>query len=176
MDEVQTMRNVNWPTRGDATAFRRRATILATIGVAGIGGCLAAATALNSELLVPMLPLGGACVLLLALWVHGSARTAARRTEVMRSFAGLRVLHHGAGFEVATSDTVLGEYPSRREASRAAMERGSWAIIVHAWDRYYLLACTPAAGRRDGEGARPVALRSRAVADVVPGIYDDIAV
>lgn len=170
------MRNVNWPTRGDAAAFRRRAVVLTTLGMGSIALMLGGATAVNGELLVPMLPLGGSAALLLALWVHGSARTAARRSEVMRSFAGLRVLHHGASFEVATTDTVLGEYPSRRQAAVAAMDRGSWAIIVHAWDRYYLLACQPAAARRDGETALPVALRSRAVADVVPAIYDEIAV
>jgi hypothetical protein len=168
------MRSVNWPTKGDAATFRRRAAILIGIGACTIAATLGA-TALYDAALVPaLLPLGGSCLLLTALWAHGSARTAGRRSEVARSFAGLAVVHHGSAFEVAAEHPVVGEYATRRLAARAALDRGTWAIIVHAWDRYYVLSCEPAAQRHADEPARPVAFRSRAVADVVPALLDDV--
>lgn len=173
-DEVTwTMRTVNWPARGDAAAFRRRVLTLSTIGVSLTALGLGAATLVNSALLTPLLPLAGSVVLLTGLWAHGAARSSARRREVERSFAGLRVLHHGESFAIAETDAVIGEHPTRRHAASAAMDRGSWAVIVHAWDRYYLLAARPSV-EADGRDI-PVAFRSRAVSDVVPAIFDDVA-
>ncbi|MCW2925517.1 MAG: hypothetical protein JWM98_2921, partial [Thermoleophilia bacterium] len=124
------------------------------------------------SLLGPLLPLAAAALLLLLLWVHGAARATARRAEVERSFAGLVVLHHGVAYSVADSP-MLGEHPTRRQAARAALDRGGWALVVHAWDRYYLLAATPATAATPRTS--PVSFRSRAVADVVPAIRDDVA-
>lgn len=167
------MRTVNWPARGDAHAFRRRALLLAATGTALTLLALAGATLANGALLLPLLPLAGSGLLLTVLWAHGAARTGARRAEIERSFAGLRVLHHGQSFTVVQDAPVVAEHPTRRLAARAAIDRGRWAVIVHAWDRYYVLACHPSA-TRDGEDV-PVAFRSRAVSDVVPAIVDDVA-
>jgi hypothetical protein len=150
------MRTVSWPTKGDAPTFQRR---LATSIVAGatlvlVVGVLA--VVLHPPLWKPVVPL---------------AVSAARRAEVVRSFAGLAVLHHGQSIEVA-SRPLVGEYPTRRLAARAALDRGGWAVIVHAWDRYYVLRGEPTTSRASRP---PVAFRTRAVADVVPAIRDDVA-
>ncbi len=166
------VRAVSWPTQGDRSTFRRRALLLGSLGLSVIVVAVAAATLANEQLLRPLLPLAVACGLLLLLWIHGAARTAARRAEVEQSFAGLAVLHHGASFQVARRP-LLGEYATRRAAARAAIERGGWAIIVRAWDRWYLLAAAPT--RAVDAGATPVSFRSRAVADVVPAIHDEIS-
>jgi hypothetical protein len=166
------MRSVSWPTQGDRSTFRRRAAVFTTGGLVLIAAGLVAATALNPALLRPLVPLGIAAALLLALFTHAAARTAARRAEVANSFANLRVLHHGASYEVAARP-LLGEYTSRRHAAKAAMDRGGWALVIQAWDRYYLLACRPDASQANGRA--PVSFRSRAVADVVPALRDDVA-
>lgn len=166
------VRSVSWPVTGDQATFRRRLVSTLVAGAAVIGACVAVATVLNPALLRPLLPLAGAAFLLCLLWTHGAARSAARRAEVEHSFAGLAVLHHGVAYEVARRP-ILGEFSTRRHAARAAVERGGWALIVKAWDRYYLLSAQPAS-----EAARrraPVSFRSRAVADVVPAVRDDVA-
>jgi hypothetical protein len=168
---MMRMRYVNWPTHGDRSTFRRRATLLFAAGATTIAGMLGVATALDASLLAPLAPLGVSLLLLHGLWVHGAARSTARRSEVERSFGGLVVRHHGAAFAVADREP-LGEYATRRLAAHAALDRGGWAIIVQAWDRYYLLACEPA---RDATARSAVSFRSRAVADVVPAIRDDVA-
>lgn len=167
------MRSVNWPTQGDPRTFRRRALRTGLVGLVLIAGSIAVAALLRPELVRPLIPLAAASGLLLGLGTHGAARRAARRSEVERSFAGLTVLHHGERFAIGSAP-LRGEYGTRRDASRAALERGGWAVIVHAWDRYFVLACEPAA---DSAGTRPpVSFRSRAVADVVPAVRDGIAV
>lgn len=167
------VRSVSWPTQGDRTTFRRRMTMLACSGAAAIALSVAIASIANPALLMPLLPLAASAGLLLLLWTHGVARVSARRAEVEHSFAGLAVLHHGERFEVAERP-VLGEFGTRRLAARAALDRGGWAIIVQAWDRYYLLAATPATDA--GALRAPVSFRSRAVADVVPAIRNDAAI
>lgn len=163
------VRTVSWPVAGDRATFRRRMTLLLGLGALLVAVGVIAATLANSALLRPVLPLAGAALLLMLLWAHGVARAAARRAEVEHSFAGLIVLHHGEAYAVA-DQPVLGEYATRRHAARAAIERGGWAIIVQAWDRFYLLAAAPARERQDA----PVSFRSRAVADVVPAIREDV--
>ena len=167
------VRAVSWPTQGDQPTFRRRAVVLAVVGTACIVGALAVAVVANGALLRPLVPLAASAGLLLGLWVHGSARAAARSAEVERSFAGLVVLHHGDAFQV-DERPMLGAYATRRQAASAALDRGGWAIIVQAWDRYWLLAARPA---RDAASTTrpPVSFRSRAVADVVPAIREAIA-
>lgn len=167
------VRTVSWPTKGDQATFRRRAAVLACAGLALVAAPVVMAVALEPALLRPVLPLAASALLLLLLWTHGAARTAARRAEVERSFAGLVVLHQGQAYQVA-AHPMLGEHPSRRQAARAALDRGGWALIVHAWDRYYVLAAIPA--RQDNSRPAPVAFRSRAVADVVPALRDDVAI
>lgn len=166
------VRTVSWPVSGDRTTFRRRLALLLACGAIAIATSVAIATVANPALLRPLLPLAGAALLLTLLWTHGAARAAARRAEVEHSFAGLVVLHHGEAYQVADR-AVLGEFATRRHAARAAVERGGWAIIVTAWDRCYLLAATPA--RDAARSGTPVSFRSRAVADVVPAIRDDVA-
>ena len=162
------VRTVSWPAMGDRATFRRRVMLLAGGGLAVVAASVALATVAQPALLRPLLPLAASALLLVLLWTHGAARTTARRTEVERSFAGLVVLHHGQAYEVEAAP-MLGEHPSRREAARAALDRGGWAIIVHAWDRYYVLAAAPLRDSARG-GIAAVSFRSRAVADVVPAI------
>ena len=166
-----TVQSVNWPMQGDQTTFRRRALVTGIVGMILIAGTIALAAYLNPALVQPLAPLALAAGLLHGLWVHGAARRVARRAEVERSFADLTVLHHGAAFAIGNRP-LRGEFASRRHAARAALERGGWAVIVHAWDRYYVLACEPAKQPRRA----PVSFRSRAVADVVPAVRDDVAV
>lgn len=161
------VRSVSWPTQGDQATFRRRAAVQAIAGSAVIIAGLVLAVVANDALLRPLLPLAAGCGLLLGLWVHGSARASARRAEVERSFAGLVVLHQGQAFEV-DERPMLGAYATRRDAAVAALDRGGWAIVVQAWDQYWLLSASPA---REATPARaPVSFRSRAVADVIPAI------
>lgn len=166
------VRAVSWPTLGDRTTFRRRLVASSGLGAIAVLLATAAPALYRPELLVPSLPLAAGALVLLLLWTHGAARSAARRAELERSFAGLTVMHHGEAFAVARQP-LLGEFPSRRQAAHAALDRGGWAVIVHAWDRYYLLAARP---RTEASEASPVSFRSRAVADVVPAIHDDVAV
>jgi hypothetical protein len=119
-------------------------------------------------LLRPVLPLAAGMGMLAALWIHGAARSSARRAEMERSFAGLVVLHHGEAYQVADRP-IIGSYASRRHAASAALERGSWAIIVQAWDRCWLLDARPVSERSTQRP--PVSFRSRAVADVIPAIH-----
>lgn len=171
---VMQVRTVSWPVTGDQATFRRRLATRLGAGALAIAASVTCASLLNPALLVPLLPLAVSAFLLCLLWTHGAARAAARRAEVEHSFAGLAVLHHGDAYEVAPRP-ILGEFATRRDAARAAVERGGWAIIVQAWDRFYLLAAQPA---RDaaGTGRAPVSFRSRAVSDVVPAIQDDVAI
>ena len=171
MREMKFMRHVNWPTLGDRPTFCRRATLLFAAGAILVAAPLAVVAVLHPSLLSPLAPLGVSLLILHGLWVHGAARGSARRHEVRRSFGGLVVHHHGAAFTVADREP-LGEYASRRNAAHAALDRGGWAVIVQAWDRYYLLACEPV---RDTATGAAVSFRSRAVADVVPAIRDDVA-
>ncbi|MCW2960610.1 MAG: hypothetical protein JWM90_997 [Thermoleophilia bacterium] len=165
------MRSVSWPVQGDQPTFRRRLSLFAILGTAAIAAALATALVLNPALVRPLVPLAASAALLLVLWTHGSARTAARRTEVRNSFAGLVAVHLGEAYEV-DENPLLGEYTSRRHAARAAIDRGGWALVVHAWDRYYLLSCRPNAA--SAATRAPVSFRSRAIADVVPAIHDEI--
>lgn len=172
MSKVEIMRQVNWPNLGDRDTFRRRSALLMALGAAAIVALIGSAALIRPPLIAPLLPLGVALLLLHGLWVHGTARAAARRREVEVSFGGLVVVHDGSAFHVADRP-ILGEFSSRRHAARAAIDRGGWAIIVRAWDRCYLLACEPA--KADEAVERAFSFRSRAVADVVPAIFDDVA-
>ena len=167
------MRSVSWPTQGDKTTFRRRSLVLGGVLAVVVLAPLVAAAAIDTALVAPALPLALGASALCALWVHGAARTAARRAELERSFAGLVVLHHGATYRVAARSPILGAYPNRRQAATAALERGGWAIVVQAWDRCWLLDAAPVAARDTSDAkqpATPVSFRSRAVADVIPAI------
>lgn len=164
------VRSVSWPVLGDQATFRRRAALLAVTGAAAIVAGLVVAVVANPALLRPLLPLAASAGLLLGLWVHGSAKSSARRAEVERSFAGLVVLHQGQAFQV-DDQPMLGAYASRRHAASAALDRGGWAIIVQAWDRYWLLSASPA--REESPRSTPVSFRSRAVADVIPAIREE---
>ncbi|MCW2927806.1 MAG: hypothetical protein JWM86_1774 [Thermoleophilia bacterium] len=167
------VRSVSWPTRGDRATFQRRRFAMLGAGSAVLALALGAAWLANPELLRPLLPLAASAMLLLFMWTHAAARTMARRAELEQSFAGLAVVHLGERYQVADERCLLGEFTTRRHAARAAIDRGDWALIVQAWDRYYLLAATPAARlTRDAAAPAPVSFRSRAVADVVPAIRD----
>ncbi|MCB0878751.1 MAG: hypothetical protein KDC46_07200 [Thermoleophilia bacterium] len=162
------VRSVSWPAQGDVATFRRRSLVLGMVAATMLVVPLVTAMLVNPLLVRPALPLVAGTALLAALWIHGAARESARRAEVERSFAGLSVLHHGAAYRV-DQHPVLGSYSSRRHAASAALDRGGWALVVRAWDRYWLLAATPAE-EREREAPAPVSFRSRAVADVIPAI------
>lgn len=169
---VRQGRAVNWPHHGDESTFRRALATRVGLGGATVGLLLAATAWRRPDLLVTVAPLAAGALLLVAIWVHGAARSIARRSEIERSFAGLTVLHLGQRYVVSRTP-LIGEYPSRRHAARSAVERGCWAIVVRAWDRYYLLQATPASTPATQS---PVSFRSRAVADVVPAISDGAAI
>ncbi len=160
-------RAVSWPTMGDTRTFRRRALVLCSAGAVVVLAPLVFATMANPSLLLPVLPLALGGGLLVALWSRRAARTHARRAELERSFAGLTVLHAGGAYAVA-AHPVLGSYATRRDAATAALERGSWALVVRAWDRYWLLDAAPV--RDHAPRTAPVSFRTRAVADVIPAI------
>jgi hypothetical protein len=152
----------------------RRELALATLAIAsvvmvGIGSLWL----LTPSHVISTLPLATVSLVLSIMWVHGVARRRARRRELERSFAQLTVLYQGNRYEIGSSP-LIGEFPTRRHAARAALDRGGWAVIVRAWDRYYVLACVPAEAT-DAYAVTPVSFRSRAVADVVPAIRDDVA-
>jgi hypothetical protein len=111
--------------------------------------------------------LAAGAVLLQLIWLHGRSHALARRREIVRSFAGLAVLHHGSAITV-DERPLLGEYASHREAAWAAARCGRWAVLVHAYDRYYVLT-----GERSSTVRTAVSFRSRAVADVVPALYEE---
>lgn len=169
------VRSVSWPTQGDRATFRRRRLTLMAAGLAIVCSGIAAAAVLNPALVRPLLPLAAGAGLLLGMWTHAAARTVARRAELEQSFAGLAVMHLGERYEVAAAGRcVLGEYATRRDAARAAIDRGSWALIVQAWDRFFLLDARPARrGASAEQRLAPVSFRSRAVADVIPAIHDE---
>lgn len=165
------MRSVSWPTQGDQTTFRRRALLLGATASLLVIVPLVVATMIEPALLRPVLPLAAGMGMLAALWIHDTARASARRAELERSFAGLVVLHLGEAYQVADRP-VLGSYASRRHAASAALDRGSWAIVVQAWDRCWLLDARPVASRATSTRP-PVSFRSRAVADVIPAIRSE---
>lgn len=162
------MRNVQWPVYGDFEVFRRSFATTAAIGVVVIMGAAAAAASLVPALVWTLLPLTVAVLLLFGLWSHGHAQDAARRAEIVKSFAGLTVLHDGQAIRVSGEAPLVGEFDTRRAAARAAIELGHWAVIVRAYDHYYLLA-----GARTASLRTPVAFRTYAVADIVPAILGD---
>jgi hypothetical protein len=113
---------------------------------------------------VTTLPLGIAAGLVALLWSYSTAQRDARRAEIVRSFAGLTAQH--AGHAIALEDAPYrGDFATRREAVDAALELGGWAIVVRAYERYYVLV-----GREVNGTSRPVTFRTRAVADVVPAL------
>jgi hypothetical protein len=104
----------------------------------------------------------GASILSLT-WAYGRARSAAMRAEVVRSFAGLAVVHSNRIVVINQRNPLIGEWGSRYEAAKAAMQAQDWCVLVRAWDRYYVLRAAPAPSQQV-----PVSFRSRAVADIVP--------
>jgi hypothetical protein len=165
-------RTVSWPHQGDQATFRRRSLVLAATCTLLVLVPLVLTAMANPAAVRPALPLALGLGMLAALWIHGAARTSARRAELERSFAGLVVLHQGVAYRV-DERPVLGAYPTRRHAASAALERGNWAIVVRAWDRCWLLAASPV--RDDDSRTTPVSFRSRAVADVIPATRPDAA-
>ncbi len=161
-------RTVSWPTQGDQTTFRRRSITLGAALALALIAAFGTLVAIDPDTLRSALPLALGMGALSALWVHGSARATARRAELDRSFAGLVVVHHGVAYAVS-QQPILGEYPNRRQAATAALDRGGWAIVIRAWDRYWLLDAAPVRAAQHGEPS-PVSFRSRAVADVIPAI------
>lgn len=160
-----------WTGRGDHQVFHR--SLALTLGGVGVPMSIALAVAIwhDPATTRAVAPLALAMLLLLGLGAHAYAQRRARRADVERSFAGLSVLHHGVRYQVADAP-MLGEFGTRRHAAQAAMQRGHWAIVVRAWDRYYLLAVS---APQPATSAKPVSFRSRAVTHVVPAICDDNA-
>ena len=113
-------------------------------------------------------PLGVALSMLAGLWSYSRAQTAARTQEIVRSFAGLSIMRDGRAITL-DDEPLLGEFDSRYHAIRTAVDRHGWSIVVAAYDRYYVLSGSPAGERSH----RPVAFRTAAVADIVPGMPDE---
>lgn len=173
---MKQRRPVNWPAHGDPTAFRRYVLVRAILVTTMLLGACVAALLVEPSRAAAALPLALGAGALAAVWLHGAARGAARRREVVRSFAGLAVVHLGQRYRVEDAP-MLGEYPTRRHAAAAALDRGRWAVMVRAWDRYYLLAAMPvSASDVDAAASTAVSFRTRAVADVVPATRDDAAI
>lgn len=165
-------RTVSWPARGDASAFRKRTVILASLISLTITAPLLILELTNPGAIRSSLPLAIGVGLLAALWIHGAARSYARQRELERSFAGLIVLHLGKRYRISATP-YLGSFTSRKDACEAALLRGHWAAVVRAWDRYWLLQATPVHDRDHSNG--PVSFRSRAIADIIPAIRDSAA-
>lgn len=158
------MRAIHWPVYGDALVFQRT-----LIGHGFTGAVIAIALTIIGVMQQPqyvgtILPLGVALLMVVALWSHGRAQSRARRAEIVKSFAGLTVMHDGHALEL-DAYPLLGEFHSRRQAARAAIDVGRWAVIVTAYDRFYVLT-----GNRTRNVKAPVAFRMRAVADIVPAV------
>lgn len=165
---VAFVRSIQWPVHGDRIVFRRALLIHALLGAGAIVAPAAAITFAVPGIIATILPLTIALVLLELVWSHGRAQASARRAEIRNSFAGLTILHHGHAIRVAAEDPLVGEFDSRRSAAQAAVSLGNWAVIVRAYDRYFVLA-----GTRTERVGTPVAFRTSAVADVVPAIHGE---
>jgi hypothetical protein len=135
-------------------------------GGAGVVLCASAALVSvamwhRSALLSASVLAAGATILLLT-WIYGRARTAAMQSEVVRSFAGLAVIHGNRVVAIDKRSPLVGAYGTRLEAARAAAATNKWCVLIRAWDRYYVLRGKPT------RAGVPVSFRTRAVADVVP--------
>lgn len=139
----------------------------AAIASTWVTAAAAAGTTLRPDAAASIGLLAAGALLLQLIWIHGRAQSAARRQEIVRSFAKLAVLHHGAAITIDPRP-LHGEYTTRREAAWAAARCGSWAVLVRAYDRYYVLT-----GERSTSVLTPLSFRSKAVADVVPALYEE---
>lgn len=162
------VRSIQWPVHGDRSVFQRTLLLHALAGAAAIVAAATAVTISVPGIAATIVPLAVALVVLELLWSHNRAQSSARRAEIRNSFAGLTVLHHGHAIHVSADDPLVGEYDSRRSAAHAAVALGNWAVIVRAYDRYFVLA-----GTRTERVGTPVAFRTSAVADVVPAIHGE---
>lgn len=165
-----SVKKVQWPVVSDTRAFRRAVAPRLAAGTSIVLGSSIALGMAHHRLVAPLLPLATGLLLVVVLWSHSRAERVARREEVLRSFAGMAVSHHGLVVRVLPEGSFLGEHDSLIEAKRTARDHGRWAVIVKAWGRYYTLIGT-LEQRRSGT---PVSFRTSAVADVEPAILDDV--
>lgn len=165
------VRSISWPDQGDRNVFQRNMLLHATAGTLAIVTAAAAGVQLVPSLVTTLVPLAVGMVLIGLLWSHARAQGAARRAEIVNSFAGLAIIHDGFVISV-DREPLMGEFATRRDAARAAIDSGGWGVIVKAYDRYYLLS----GHRSRALGATPVAFRTRAVTDIVPSLRSDDAI
>jgi hypothetical protein len=165
---------VKWPAHGNRVAFARAIGVRMAIGSAVIVAVAAVVATSNRALVAPTLPLATGAIMVTLLWAHSQAQRLARRAEILRSFAGMAITHGGHVIRINDTDAFTGEFTVRSDAVRAAVERGRWAVIVRAYDRYYVLAgqLVPRVKRTELPTV-PLSFRSSAVAHVVPSIMDD---
>lgn len=155
---------MHWPAHGDRKVFRRTMMARAASLVVAIG-TLSAITALAIPVVAGVaLSFGVALATLAVIWSHARAQDSARRVEIVKSFATLTVLFDGQAIRLDRRP-LLGEFGTRREAAHAAMAAGCWAVIVHAYEHFYVLT-----GTRTRDVRTPVSFRTRAVSDIVPAI------
>lgn len=93
------------------------------------------------------------------------ARKAARRAEIVRSFAGLIVMRDGHAVRI-DRQPVRGEWRMRFDAVKQAMLLGGWVVVVEAYGRYWVLTGSDARAR-----PTPVTFRNTAVSEIVPAIH-----
>lgn len=158
------MRTVQWPDSGDGQVFRKLMMRGVTATVAVISFVTTVLSLLFPAFMTATIPFGVASIMLVSLWIHARAFEAARSAEIVRSFAGLAVLHRGTMVTI-DSKPLVGTFETRFAAAAAALDRGIWAVIVCAYDRYYLLS-----GSHSENKKSPFAFRTAAVADVVPAV------
>lgn len=153
---------------GDRSVFQRAMIVYVVTCLVCAAGWFAGTMQLPARYMPTAIPLGVALLMLALLWSHARCQRRSRRAEIVKSFAGLTVVHHGRAVRIADTP-FAGEFGTRKQAVLAATRLGRWAVVVRAYDRYYLLA-----GRPTSAVVTPVALRTRAVADVVPAdLVDD---
>lgn len=162
--QVAGVKAIQWPIYGDAAVFQRTLISYGCLGAASAIGLTITGVLQQPNYVGTILPLGVALLMLVTLWAHGRAQSRARRAEIVKSFAGLTVVHDGHAIELDLHP-MLGEFTTRRTAARAAIDLGRWAVIVTAYERFYVLT-----GKRTSDFKSPVAFRMRAVADIVPAI------
>ena len=161
------MQQVNWPENGNRSTYRKYMWASVAAGLVMAASLATVTACYDPSHVALMLPVITGMLIIWGGGCHMVARRRAQSTEIVRSFAGLSVLHHGTVIRI-DSEPLLGDYSTRREAARTALERGHWAVIVRAYGRWFLLSGAATAGART-----PVSFRTRAVADIVPSVMGD---
>ncbi len=158
------MRRIDWPHNGVATVLVRHMALGALPVLMVLAAINLMTYAYARAASMPLLLVSMSALLVSGAVIHNRALKAARKAEIIRSFAGLSVIHGGHSVKVDTHPRTS-IHVSRADAVRTAFDHGGWSVIVKAYDAWYLLS-----GTHIKHGSHPVAFRTRAVADLVPSI------